>query len=89
MTTARQRLADQLRTTMPRYIVTLTTSANTVVEVTAPTDATHDQIAELAVAQLEAEGAPKLCVACDHHVDLGDDWRPAREGVTVLPTPTS
>jgi hypothetical protein len=75
---------------MPRYIVTLTTSASTVVEVTAPDGATRDQVADMAVAQLEAEGAPELCVACDHHVELGDDWQVPGYGsasaVTPLPT---
>jgi hypothetical protein len=71
---------------VPRYIVTLTTSANAVIDVEAPDDATPEQIAELGLQQFEAEGVPELCNACDHMVDLGDDWRPARTAGAPLIT---
>ncbi|WP_354643927.1 hypothetical protein [Kitasatospora camelliae] len=71
---------------MARYTVTLTTSANAVVDVEVPDDVTDpEEIAELAVAALEDEGAPDLCNACATPVQLGDDWRPARhQGAPLL-----
>lgn len=78
---------------MARYIVTLTTSANAVIDINVPDTVTDpEEIAALGLAAFEAEGAPELCNPCDHAVQLGDDWRPARPVgaplVTPLPAPT-
>lgn len=68
---------------MPRYRVTLTTHANTTVEIDAPDDATLEEIAELAVQQNEG---PTLCRQCSggdfghQHLDLGDDWTVSQPG---------
>ncbi|GLW73712.1 hypothetical protein Kpho02_60100 [Kitasatospora phosalacinea] len=68
-----------------RVRVTLTTHANTTVEIDVPENATTEEIAELAVAQNE-EAAPTLCCQCasgqfgSQHLDLGDDWTVAAPG---------
>lgn len=71
---------------MARYTVTLTTSANTAVDVEVPDHVTDPEtIAALAVEALEAEGR-ELCNSCDRTVDLGDDWRPVRSDGAVTVT---
>ncbi|RPE27210.1 hypothetical protein [Kitasatospora cineracea] len=70
---------------MATHRVTLTTHANTTVEIDAPDNATDEEIAELAMAACE-DNAPTLCRQCvggDHgaqHLDLGDDWTVATHG---------
>ena len=66
---------------MPRYTVSLTTYANTVVDVDAPDDATPEEIAELAIEQNQG---PTLCHHCTggtrdgrQYLEIGDDWEPA------------
>lgn len=73
---------------MARYIVTLTTSANAVIDVEVPDTVTDpEEIAALGLAAFDADGVPELCNACDHLVALGDDWRPARPAGAPLVTP--